>query len=80
MISALPIWMFMQYVAANDAAFIVIPTSFIDLTACIQIGGLTFENKERGGLIFFEGGPIFGRLQSIIFTMHHLTSHDKMTC
>ena len=47
MISALPIWMFMQYVAANDAAFIVIPTSFIDLTACIQIGGLTFENKAH---------------------------------
>ena len=37
----------MQYVAANDATFIVIPNTFIDLTACIQIGGLTFEKKAH---------------------------------
>lgn len=62
-------------------AFIVIPTSFIDLTACIaaQIGGLTFEKKAhliqiKGYIgLCFEGGPIFRRLQSF-FMMHHLTS------
>ena len=61
------------------SAFIVVPTSFI-------ASGLTFEKKAHfiqieGWSYFLRvGGPIFGRLQSIIFIMHHLTSHDKMTC